>query len=207
MNLIVAAHPDDEILGCGGIIAKEDSIVLILTNGADGRYKDIKSHLQQAEKANSFLGVKKLIIKNFPNQALETIPLIKITQSIENVIQKYKPIRVFTHCENDLNLDHQIIFKATITATRSLPNCSVKEVLSYYIPSSTEWSFRGFNPNYFIEIDIKKKLKAMQFYKSEIKTYPHPRSLKGIKIVSQFFGIQAGVKYAEGFELIRKVER
>jgi LmbE family N-acetylglucosaminyl deacetylase len=207
LNLIVAAHPDDEILGCGGVMAKEESIVLILTNGADGRYLDISSHLNQAKLANDFLGVKELIIKDFPNQGLETIPLIKITQTIEEIIKRYNPTRVFTHCKNDVNFDHKIVYQATLTATRSLPDSEIEEVLSYYVPSSTEWSFEGFEANYFINIDIEKKINAMKYYKSEIKKYPHPRSLKGLKTIAKFFGIQSGMDYAEAFKLVRKVSK
>jgi len=208
MNLIISAHPDDEILGCGGVIAKEASSVLILTNGADDRYDEetIKKHLKNAKKANELIGTKELFIENLPNQKLDMIELIKIVQIIEKYIKKIKPKRVFTHSLKDLNLDHKIVAQATITATRSLPDSFVEEVLSYYIPSSSEWQFsENFKPNYFIEIDIEKKLKAMQIYDTELRVYPHPRSLKGIKVVSEFFGIQAGVKSAEAFELIRKV--
>jgi len=208
MNLIIAAHPDDEILGCGGVIAKEKSSVLILTNGADGRYsqEQIKKHLKNAKKANKIIGTKELFIENFPNQMLDKIELIKIVQTIEKYINKVKPRRVFTHSLKDLNLDHKIVAQATITATRTLPNSNIEEVLSYYIPSSSEWQFtNSFQPNYFVSIDIEKKLEALKVYNTEVKKYPHPRSLKGIEVVSEFFGMQAGVKMAEAFELIRKV--
>jgi len=208
--LIVAAHPDDEVLGCGGLIAKEDSYVLILTNGSDERYKTniIQKHLNNCKKANKILGTKKLIIENLPNQKLETIPLIKITQLIEKYIIKFNPTRVFTHSSKDINLDHQIVAKATFTATRTLPNTNIKEVYSYYVPSSSEWNFEEcFCGNYFIDISdtINLKLKAMKSYDTELREFPHPRSLKGIKVVSQFFGIKSGYKNAEMFELIRKI--
>ena len=210
MNLIISAHPDDEVLGCGGIIAKEDACVLILTNGADDRYNKtiINRHLENAKKANQILGTKELIIETLPNQKLETLPLIKIVQIIEKYIQKFNPSRVFTHSLKDLNLDHKIVAQATITATRSLPSSNIEEVLSYYIPSSSEWQFtQNFSPNYFFSIDIEKKIEAMKVYDTELRQYPHPRSLKGIKIVSEFFGMVSGIDFAEGFELIRKVKR
>jgi LmbE family N-acetylglucosaminyl deacetylase len=210
MNLIISAHPDDEILGCGGVIAKEDSSVLILTNGADGRLDKatIDRHLENAKKANELIGTKELIIESFPNQKLDSLELTQIVQTIEKYIQKIKPKRVFTHSLKDLNLDHKIVAQATITATRSLPCSNIEEVLSYYVPSSSEWQFtESFSPNYFISIDIEEKLEAMKVYDTELREYPHPRSLRGIKVVSEFFGIQAGCKAAEAFELIRKVER
>ena len=210
MNLIISAHPDDEVLGCGGIIAKENSVVLILTNGSDDRYekKIIKKHLNNAKKANEILGTKELIIENFPNQKLETIPLIKITQTIEKYIKKFNPTKIFTHSRKDINLDHQIVARATFTATRTLPNTNVKEVYSYYIPSSSEWNFEEcFCGDYFVDISdvIDKKLEAMKCYDTELRDYPHPRSLKGVKVVSQFFGIKAGFLNAEVFKLIRKI--
>jgi len=210
MNLIIAAHPDDEVLGCGGLIAKEDSCVLILSNGSDGRYNEkiTNKHLLNSKKANEILGTKELIIKDFPNQKFETIPLIDITQSIEEVIKKLKPTKVFTHSSKDINLDHQIVAKATFTATRTLPNTNIKEVYSYYVPSSSEWNFEEcFCGDYFVDISkvIDKKLEAMTYYDTELREFPHPRSLKGIRIVSEFFGIQAGFLNAEIFKLIRKI--
>jgi len=217
-NLIISAHPDDEVLGCGGLIAKnsykEDFYVLILTAGAEGRYGKVKEQKlrQDAIVANKLLGTKKVFFANLPNQKLDNLPIIDITQTIEKYISIIKPHRVFTHHIGDINKDHQIIAEATFTAIRPMAGQSVKELYSYNVPSSTEWNnIEGekiFIPNVFINIQdsINKKLKAMKKYTSELRKYPHPRSIKGIKAHSKYWGVISGFKYVEPFKLIRKLD-
>ena len=216
-NLIIAAHPDDEILGCGGIIKKlsdtEDYYVLILSGGADTRYdKSMESVLMQnAIEANKIVGTKEVFFENLPNQKMDNIPILEVTQIIEKYINKLKPNRVFTHHIGDLNKDHKIIAEATFTATRPIIGQIVKEVYSYNVPSSTEWNFiegdNSFIPNIFIDINeqIEYKLKAMQCYKSECREYPHPRSIKALKAHSNYWGLISGLEYSEPFKLIRKL--
>lgn len=215
-NLIIAAHPDDEILGCGGIIKKygkeEDFIVVIMTAGAEGRYSnDMENILRKnAEEANSLIGTKELFFENFPNQKLETAVLSDITRSIEGYIAKFKPHRVFTHYAYDLNKDHQVLAEATFTATRPLVGQIVQEVYSYNVPSSTEWnmtdSAKMFMPNLFVDIrnEIDFKIEAMKKYPSECRAYPHPRSPEALRIHANYWGLTAGLEYAEPFKLIRK---
>ena len=126
-HLVIAAHPDDEILGCGGLIAKysdkNDFGVLILTDGSEKRYdKSMKDVLKiNTLKANSFVGTKQVFFENFPNQGLETVSLLSLTMCIEEYIDQLKPEILFTHSAYDLNLDHRIVFDATLTASRSMP--------------------------------------------------------------------------------------
>lgn len=216
-NLIISAHPDDEVLGCGGLIAKktdsENFYVLILTGGAVGRYEEEmeKTLKDNAIKANKILGTKEVFFEDLPNQAMETIPLIKITQIIEKYIKDLNITKVFTHHIGDLNRDHKIVAEATFTATRPVVGQSVKEVYSYNVPSSTEWNFLEgetvFIPNYFIDIKdtIEKKQEAMKCYESECREYPHPRSQEAIKAHSNYWGLTAGLEFAEPYKMIRKI--
>ena len=217
-TLVIAAHPDDEILGCGGIIkklsTKEDFFVVIMTGGADGRYSsDMEEKLRQnAKDANSIIGTKELFFESFPNQKLETVPISNIIQTIEAYISKFKPHRVFTHFANDLNKDHQILAEATFTATRPIVGQEVKEVYSYNVPSSTEWNMtdltKMFVPNVFVDIkdEISPKIEAMKKYPSECRAYPHPRSPEALRVHANYWGLTVGLEYAEPFKLIRKME-
>jgi LmbE family N-acetylglucosaminyl deacetylase len=217
VNLIIAAHPDDEVLGCGGFIANraktEECYVLILTAGATGRYEESMEEVlrNSSIEANRVLGTKELFFENLPNQQLDTLPIIKVTQLIEKYINKLKPTRLFTHHGGDINRDHQIVYEATMTATRAVPDQIVKEVYTYNTPSSTEWNFykgeKIFIPSVFEDITtmIDKKLEAISLYKSELRAYPHPRSLQALKTYANYWGITVGLEYAEPFTLMRKV--
>jgi len=216
-NLIIAAHPDDEVLGCGGVIKKfsdkEDFFVIILTAGAEGRYEKSMEQtlINNAKEANQILGTKELFFEDLPNQKLETIPIINVTQTIEKYIKELKPNRVFTHHIGDLNKDHQVVAEATFTATRPIVGQVVKDVYSYNVPSSTEWNFiegeKVFIPNLFIDIEdeIEAKVEAIKCYESECRDYPHPRSLKAIEAHSNYWGLSAGLEFAEPFKIIRKI--
>ncbi len=216
INLIIAAHPDDEILGCAGIIKKykeEDFYVLILSAGADTRYgKSMENVLREnAIKANKVIGTKEVFFENLPNQKMDNIPILEVTQTIEKYIKQIKPQRVFTHHIGDLNKDHQIIAEATFTATRPIVGQTVREVYSYNVPSSTEWNLiegeKIFIPNIFIDIkeEIETKLQAMKCYDSECRPYPHPRNPQSLKAHSNYWGLISGYEYAEPFKLIRKL--
>jgi len=221
--LVIAAHPDDEVLGCGGTIAKlspnNDIYVLILGEGVtsrnipeEQRQENLKRLRKEAESANKILDVKKVFFEGFPDNKFDTVPLLDIVKSIEETINKVNPEVIFTHHYGDLNIDHQITHKAVLTATRPVGDYSVKKILTFEVLSSTEWNCQNqcniFTPNTYVDISetINKKLEAMQCYKSEIRSYPHPRSSKGIKILAQKRGLEVGLKFAEAFCLIRAVE-
>jgi len=216
--LIVAAHPDDEVLGCGGTISKlrdKNTIkVIFMTNGTSSR-RGGKKEAYKRNKAclNLFnsLSLPKPINFNFPDNKMDTVPLLKIVKKIEEKIEKFKPDVILTHYESCLNIDHRITFNAVITACRPLKNSSVKKILSFEIPSSTDWAlFKGksFQPNYFIDITkhLNNKINMIKFYKDELKQYPHSRSIKALKSLASFRGISCGVKFAEGFYLNRFVD-
>ncbi|EAH6869417.1 PIG-L family deacetylase [Campylobacter sp. RKI_CA19_01128] len=216
--LIIAAHPDDEVLGCFGTIAKYiqqgyEAYTLILGEGKTSRDINSKNEQEILEdelfKANNLLGIKKVFRKFFPDNAFDKIPLLEIVKSIEEVKNEIKPNIIFTHYEKDLNIDHQITYKATITATRSLQEESVKEIYSFEILSSTEWNYPlSFQPDVFFDISatLDLKLKAMSFYQSELRNYPHPRSLEGIKINAQYQGMRVGLQYAEVFKSVKVIK-
>ena len=218
--LIVAAHPDDEMLGCGGTIAKLSKkncniYVVFFTDGVSARGK-INSKAADKKKKNSLkalkiLGVRKAKFLKYPDNALDKVPLITLTKEIEEIIKKFKPKTIFTHSNVDLNIDHEIISRAVITATRPKPNFFVKKIFLFETLSSTEWNFnykkKSFNPNFFVDIsnDIKKKLRAAKEYKKEISSWPNPRSIDGIKNLAKYRGQSVGVKYAEAFYLLRQI--
>ena len=216
--LVIAAHPDDELLGCGGTIIKlkkdNDVKVVFLTNGVSARSKKKKAiNLRKNECLKVFKGLNlsKPTMFNFPDNQLDRVPLLKIIKKIEEIINKFKPNIIFTHYENCLNIDHQIAYRATITACRPLKKCPVKTILSFEVLSSTDWAIfknKSFQPNYYIDItdQIKKKIRFLKYYKSEMRKYPHSRSLKSLEALSKIRGTSSGFKFAEAFLLVRHLD-
>lgn len=218
--LIVAAHPDDEILGCGGTVARLvsegfEAYSLILGEGVtsrdDKRNVEVrKDDLNQLEKhiksANDAIGIKDIFIEKFPDNRFDSVPLLDIVKVVEAVKNEIKPNIIFTHYEGDLNIDHKITNKAVLTATRPLPDETVKELYAFEVLSSTEWSFPlSFSPDTFFDISgsLNKKIEAMKYYFGELRDYPHPRSIEGIELNAKNWGMKIGCMYAEAFKLIR----
>jgi LmbE family N-acetylglucosaminyl deacetylase len=211
--LVIAAHPDDELLGSGGTLKKfinqgYDVITVIF---AKGRKEEEHQMQECVSKANKHLGIKEIIFLEYPNLLLETFPLHVINEEIETLIAKYDPTIIFTHHYGDINKDHQILFQAVLTAARPLPGKKPVEILCFETVSSSEWSQqtndKSFKPNYFVDITdtIDAKLDALQFYDVEMRLFPHPRSYKGVQHLAQVRGMTVGVEYAEAFEIIRRV--
>lgn len=220
--LIVSAHPDDEILGCGATIARLvkdgwEAYTLILGEGVTSRdiKRDVQKRKREIEKlkkkalrANEIIGVKEVFFFNFPDNRFDSIPLLDIIKAIEKVKLQIKPQVIFTHSETDLNIDHQITYRAVITAARPTPDESVREIYSFEILSSTEWRYPiNFSPDLFYDISdtIEIKIKAISMYKDELRKFPHPRSIEGIRINAKGWGMKVGLKYAEAFKSIRVV--
>ncbi|EAK5848086.1 PIG-L family deacetylase [Campylobacter lari] len=216
--LIIAAHPDDEVLGCFGAVSKMvkqgyEAYTLILGEGKTSRNEEnIENQKSILENelilANNIIGVKKIFREYFPDNSFDKVALLEIVKAIENIKNEIKPDIIFTHYENDLNIDHQITYQATITATRSLLDESVKEIYSFEVLSSTEWKYPlSFSPDVFYDISdtLNLKLKAMSCYKSELKDFPHPRSLEGIELNAKYNGMRVGLKYAEAFKSIKVI--
>lgn len=220
--LVIAAHPDDEILGCGGTIARLNNEgyktnTLILGEGITSRERkrDSKKNINQINslkdqliKANKLIGVRNVYTLDIPDNRFDTIPLLDIVKLIEGFIDKLQPDIIFTHYEKDLNIDHQITYKAVITATRPMAESSVKTIYSFEVLSSTEWNFPlSFSPDTFFDVSdtIELKKTAMSQYTSEIKYYPHPRSLDGIELNAKYWGMRMGKRYIEAFKTIRNL--
>lgn len=221
--LIVVAHPDDEILGCGGTVArliregcKVSTLVLgegitsrDKTRQRDKRIREIVSLEEAGRRANRILGIKKVIFHNFPDNRFDAVPLLDIVKKVDEVKNKIKPHTIFTHYEKDLNIDHQTTYKAVITATRPVKGECVKEIYSCEVPSSTEWAYPlTFSPDIFFDVSqtIAKKIRALRAYKSELKRYPHPRSLEGVELTAKTWGMKTGLNYAEAFQTVRIIK-
>ena len=204
--LVVAAHPDDEVLGAGGTIAKhvakgDEVSVLIMTPGREGG--EIPD---AAEAANSILGATFLWLDDYPDNKMDTIPLLDVVKSVEYFIDNLKPDIVYTHHAGDLNIDHRITHQAVMTACRPLPGCSVKTILCFEVPSSTEWG-QGFEPNWFVDIEgfWDKKYAALNAYRSEMRDFPHPRSCTAVWSLARWRGATVGVELAEAFMVARRI--
>ena len=216
--LVFAAHPDDELLGCGGTIKKLSKkfnvIVVFFTTGITSRNlknKNEKINLlkQDCIKSNKILGTKKIIFFELKDNQLDSYPRLFIIQKIENILKIYKPEMVFTHYFEDLNIDHQIVSYSTITACRPLKNKLLKKILFFETLSSTEWSIkRTFQPNYYYDISnfLSFKIKAMKMYKTEIQKSPQPRSVETIESLARLRGSEINKKFAEAFFLYRKID-
>lgn len=199
-HLIIAAHPDDEVLGMGGTIKKltrngEDVKIVIMATGISSRrssnyknstkyeiddqiLKKINAQIlklrKNAKNASAILGVRDIQFESFPDNEMDIVSNLQITKKIEEIIQSYNPDTVYTHSQFDINVDHRALYFATITATRPKKNQNVKEILCFEVPSSTEWYFPSmFSPNVFVDIsrEIQFKLRALKVYKNECKSF------------------------------------
>lgn len=217
--LVVVAHPDDEILGLGGSLLKHaregfNVYILCLTNGESSRKGSdlsiVKLRQKAFESSCQFIEACGSKILDFPDQGLDTVPLVSIVKAIENYSQNIDPAIVYIHHIGDLNKDHQIAHEAALTAFRPVGSNYPKEILAFETFSSTEWgkAHLPFVPNYFVDISsyVDEKMQCLSYYEGEMRPYPHPRSYKSINIAAQRWGTVVGVTYAEAFVFIRGVK-
>ena len=233
--LVIAAHPDDEVLGLGGTIKKlskngNNVKIVIMATGIKARRSknysnsneyeindnisnefdsQIKILRKEATKSSKILGAKSIDFLNFPDNEMDTVSLLEVTKSIEKIISDFNPEIVYTHTNFDVNIDHRICNQATLVATRPYVNTKVKQVISYEVPSSTEWYFpSSFSPNIFVDIsnELTAKKNALKSYTNEIRNFPHPRSVDALDAISKKWGSVSGFKHAEAFYLLRKLE-
>ena len=223
--VVIAAHPDDEILGCGGAIAKHiqegDTVsVLIMGEGITSRDKHRDRNVRESEfsdlskaahEANKILGTTSLTLGVFPDNRMDSLDRLDIIKSVEEFIQEQRPKIIYTHHLNDLNVDHRRIHEAVVTACRPAPNEPVSTLLFFEVASSTDWqspvSVPVFAPNWFVDISktLDLKLKALDAYHMEMRPWPHSRSIEALEYLGKWRGATVGVEAAEAFVLGRKI--
>ena len=224
--LVIAAHPDDEVLGCGGAIARlaregHEVHIAILGEGVTSRYQgrekadqtEVRELRARAHEVAALLGARDLIMCDLPDNRFDTIPLLDVVKTVEGFVDGIRPRAIYTHHGGDLNIDHAVVHRAVLTATRPIPGCSVKDIYTFEVPSSTEWSFgqfaTPFQPLVFVDIreTLGVKLQAMQLYGSECRAFPHPRSSDVVKAMAQRWGSVVGLQAVEAFGLVRSVRQ
>ena len=220
--LIVAAHPDDEVLGCGGAIARhvkegDSAHVLFLGDGVSSRSnsnnKLISARKESAVKACEVLGAAVVGFEKFPDNMFDSVPLLDIVRVVESAKKEINPQIIYTHHGGDLNIDHRITCQAVLTAFRPQPNEEFFEIRAFETNSSTEWSSSAimpqFVPDTFVDISqyLDKLLNAYACYADEIREEPHARSLEALKIAALRRGREAGLQAAEAFMTLRRIYR
>lgn len=219
--LVVASHPDDEVLGCGGSIARHcaqgDSVaVLFMADGVAARSPEAASQAaagrhRAAEAACGLLGATDLTFLPYPDNQLDRVPLLQLAQEIEKVVSRLQPTIVYTHHQGDVNIDHRRTHDAVITACRPQPGFPVRRLLFFEVVSSTEWrppnSLPPFAPQWFNDVSafLPLKLKALEAYAEEMRVYPHSRSIEAVEHLARWRGASVGVAAAEAFELGREI--
>ncbi len=219
--LVIVAHADDETLGCGGTILKHinngDSVhVMFMTKGISARInnKENAEEVRTAsmKKAMLTLGVCHYYTFDFPDNKMDTVPLLDIVQKIEYVLNDYQPDTVYTHFSHDLNIDHQVTHQAVMTACRPIENFCVNTILSFEVLSSTEWNSKShpqFQAQYIVDISSfwQQKVLSLSCYDEELRAFPHSRSIKCIEALATLRGATHGLKKAEAFQVERIIER
>jgi len=222
--LVVVAHPDDEVLGCGATIARltqegHEVYIAILGEGITSRYQQreqadrslVEALHARGRQVAELLGVRDLFLYNLPDNRFDTVALLDVVKIIEELIERLKPEVIYTHHGGDLNIDHMVTHRAVLTATRPVTDQPVQEIYAFEVPSSTEWTFGqfqpAFRPNVFMDISdtLEAKVQAMALYESEVRPFPHPTSSVALRASARRWGSMAGVEAAEAIELIRAI--
>ncbi len=222
--LVVAAHPDDEVLGCAGTVSKwvragATAHALILGEGATSRAASRAEGLQwqealgglkaAAQAAAKVLGVTSVRVLDFPDNRFDTVPFLDLVKAVERVVEEIRPDTVLTHHRGDLNVDHRRTFEAVLTACRPLPGAPVRTIFSFETPSATEWSVpQSFDPRFVVDVTdtLAMKHEALRAYAMEMRAFPHPRSHAAIDALAAWRGATAGVTAAEAFEVVRMID-
>ena len=213
--LVIAAHPDDELLGAGGTVRRHaldgDTVHLVVVcEGVTMRYQgqDVPQQ-EHGAKAAEILGAASIKMLGFPDQHLDTLCLVDIAKPLEELVRSLKPQIVYTHFGEDLNMDHRMVFEAVSVACRPAV-AQVEAVYGFETPSSTEWHLPiRFSPNYFVDISetLEEKLTAFECYESEVRDYPHPRSIESLRHRAHYWGNLVNMNAAEGFVCYRRLWR
>jgi len=215
--LVLAAHPDDEVLGVGGTIPRLVNrgayvAVAIASDGSSTQYPgDANLHKQKwkaLDNAREILGFHEVIELGYPDMQLDTVPHAELNSAITGVLLEGQFDTVFVHHPHDLNRDHQVLYQSLLVAARPVPRSPIQSILTYHVNSSTEWGGRShttvFCPNVYIDITstIDRKLQALESYDLELRPHPHPRSINAVRDRASVFGTEVGLQYAEAFSLI-----
>lgn len=217
---VIVAHPDDEVLLAGGTIARHamagDIVhVLILATGAAARGGDQSGYVEQlrgqAQRAAKVLGATSVNFRDFPDNRMDTVPLLEVIQSVEAFLEEKPAATVYTHHFGDLNVDHRVTGEAVLTACRPLPGSSARKIYCGETLSSTEWTTGSarFAPTTFFDVAgfIDRKIEALACYEAELRNFPHPRSAAAVRALAAIRGAESGLEAAEAFALIRHVQR
>jgi LmbE family N-acetylglucosaminyl deacetylase len=224
--LVVAAHPDDEVLGCGATVARlgqegHEVHIAIIGEGITSRHADrgqadagqLALLHRNARAAADKIGASEVTLYKLPDNRLDTVALLDVVKLVEELVNKLNPEVIYTHHPGDLNVDHGVVHRAVLTATRPFPGQPVREIYVFEVPSSTEWAFQrfepSFRPNVFVDVTgtLEAKIAAMECYESEARPFPHPRSPDALRAIATRWGSVAGCHAAEAFELVRSVRR
>ncbi len=213
--LVVAAHPDDEVLGCGGTLAKHtdmgDEIHLVfLANGESSRPVELQNQNQREsalEQVCEQLQVATCIELDFPDNQMDELPMLQVVQKLEQVTSHLQPEIIYTHHSGDLNIDHRICHEAVLTCFRPQPSSTLKRILSFEVNSSTEWRFNRnaqFCPNHFVDISdyVDNKTALLNIYQQEMREFPHTRSIQAVMDLATVRGTTIGFAAAEAFEVV-----
>ncbi len=222
--LVIAAHPDDEILGCGGTVARlvqegHEVHFAILGEGVTSRHSQradadanqLANLHRQAHAAAAKVGVKNVILHQMPDNRLDAAPLLEVVKVAESLVDGLRPEVIYTHHGGDLNVDHGVVYRAVLTATRPVAGQPVRDIYAFEVPSSTEWAFQHLEPafraNVFVDVarTLEAKIAAMSCYETEARQFPHPRSPEALRAIAARWGSVAGCLAAEAFELVRSV--
>lgn len=219
--LIVAAHADDEALGCGGTIARhvargDEVYAVFLADGVSSRPQvladDRRKRQLAAGKAQEILGIRQSWSLGFPDNRLDSLPLLEVVQPLENILGEVAPQRIYTHHHGDLNIDHQVTHRAVLTACRPLPSSPIRAIYGFEVLSATEWNtpdVAPFLPTVFVDVSdfVETKLQALAAYGDEMRESPHSRSMANVRHQLAYRGHSVGLAFAEAFSLIRWIEK
>ena len=222
--VVIAAHADDEVLGCGGTLARmaregRPVHILLLADGETSRGDQPEAvdpakataRDSAAVTAARILGCASVESLGLPDNRLDRLELLDIIKMIEGFVFKHQPRTLLTHHAGDVNIDHRIVHDAVMAVCRPQPGHPVKELLFFEVASSTEWRPAGsaapFQPNWFVDISstLDIKLKALESYQAELRPFPHPRSVRAVQALAAWRGATAGVEAAEAFVLGRRI--
>ncbi|GAB1405490.1 MAG: PIG-L family deacetylase [Lentimicrobiaceae bacterium] len=217
--LIIAPHPDDEVLGCGGIIARYASMgknvyALIMSRGVPHLYSDerVANVRKEAIDAHKILGVTKTRFLDFPAPEFDLVSMSEVARAIEKILHEWQIHTLFLPHKGDIHNDHSVVFKAAMVAARPINSCPVKEIYCFETLSETEWAHPFSNdvfiPNFFVDVTpfFAKKIEAMQCFKSQLREYPSSRSLDALEALSKYRGSTVSCHHAEAFMVIRIIE-